>query len=201
MTTQIHLMTIDQLTRVTGRAYRTIRDRLADLQPAVPKTRGALYDTRHALPLIYSDGGSPDNLDLAQERAGLARMQRTKIELEVGKLRGELVLRSMLSKALEFLAVTFRSRLMSLPRKLALQISPENPRAIEAKIEAEVHAILHELEEDDSLPDWIHDGADVVDRGGDSRGAEGAAAAAEADRLPVGRPEPTPARRIRGGAR
>lgn len=163
--TPAHFLTVEDLTRLSGRTYRTVRDRISTLAPETPraKGRGSLYDSRKALALIFSDGGDPDDLDLSQERAALARMQRSKLELEVGKLRGELVMRALVTKALEFLAVTFRSRMVGLPRKLAIQISPENPRAIEAKIEAEIHAILTELEEDDTLPDWIYDEPDAGD--------------------------------------
>lgn len=181
-----HLLTVEALTRITGRTYRTIRDRLSMLQPEVAKAKGSLYDSRKALALIFSDGQDPDGLDLSQERAALARMQRAKLELEVAELRSDLVRRPLVSKALESQAITFRSRLLALPRKSALQISPENPRAIEAKLEAEVHAILTELEDDRSLPDWVFDEEDPGDRDRDAGGAESAPTAAEEDGVGVG---------------
>jgi phage terminase Nu1 subunit (DNA packaging protein) len=179
-------MSTEALARVSGKDRRTVRDRIATLAPEGRKGKAVLYDSRKALALIFSDGRDPDGLDLSQERAALARMQRTKLELEVAELRGDLVRRALVSKALESQAVTFRSRLLALPRKSALQISPENPRAIEAKLEAEAHAILTELEEDRSLPDWVFDEEDPRDRDRDARGAESAPAAAEADGLGVG---------------
>jgi phage terminase Nu1 subunit (DNA packaging protein) len=181
-----HLVTLEDLTRLSGRTYRTIRDRIATLEPEVRKAKGSLYDSRKALALIFNDGQDPDGLDLSQERAALAQMQRRKLELEVAKIRGDLVPRELVTKALTFLAITFRSRLVALPRKLAIQLSPENPRAIEAKIESEAHAILAELEDDQTLPDWARE--DAADGGGrvDPRRAKGATPPAQADGVGVG---------------
>jgi phage terminase Nu1 subunit (DNA packaging protein) len=173
-----HLVTLEGLARITGRTYRTIRDRLSVLEPVKRSTRGIFYDSRKALALIYDDGGrDPEGLDLSRERAALARMQRRKLEIEVARLRGKLVPVEQVGRALEFLAVTFRSRLLALPRKLALQIAPGNPREAESKIETEARAILEELEADRSLPEWITDES-AGDRDGDPDGPDGAPPAA-----------------------
>jgi len=99
------------------------------------------------------------------------------MELDLAERQQRLVPAAHVTRALEFLATTFRARLLALPRKLAVQLSPEDPHAIEAAIEAEARAILVELAEDRTLPDWLDDEPASAGNGAHD-GADGAPAAA-----------------------
>lgn len=125
------------------------------------------------------------NAELQAERARLVKAQADRAEIQVGELSARLIPAENLERVLEFFATSVRSRLLSMPRKLAVRISPENPRDVEARLEAEVHSILEELANDDTLPEWLAEGrsARAQDR------AARLAASAESDGERVGRPE------------
>jgi hypothetical protein len=78
------------LERLTGFTYRTIRKRLSDLPSKKEEGREVLFSSKEALPLLFAVSDS-EEWNLSRERAKLAKVQTEKIELEIGRLRGELV--------------------------------------------------------------------------------------------------------------
>jgi len=93
------------------------------------------------------------------------------MELDLAERRQSLVPAKHVTRALEFLATTFRARLLALPRKLAVTLSPEAPHETEQTIDTEARAILTELSEDQSLPRWLAEADGDNDTGDDAAGA------------------------------
>jgi hypothetical protein len=58
---------------------------------------------------------------------------------------------------LVWLVTAARSRLLALPRRIALRVDPKNPRELEAAVDAEIGVILEELANDQSLPPWVEE--------------------------------------------
>lgn len=83
-------MNVEDLTKLTGKTRRTINSRINNLEPCEKTTTSAYYKLVDALPLIYGPEGS-QGLELTQERAYLARAQAEKTQLEIAKMKGELV--------------------------------------------------------------------------------------------------------------
>ena len=76
-------ISINQLAELTGKSYRTIKHRLADLEKKDGAKGAYLYDSRQALELLYQVSGK--TLDEAKireldERSALARARREAID-------------------------------------------------------------------------------------------------------------------------
>jgi len=130
-----------------------------------------------------ADGRTFDPADeLQTHKLRLVRWRAELAQIEVERLRGELVPASKLEEVLVFLVTSVRSRLLALPRKLAVTLNPEDPQDAERRIELEVNGILEELAGDDSLPEWVRNG----NRNGHSVEPPDLAADAEASSKRVG---------------
>lgn len=117
-------------------------------------------------------------LDLAQERAQLARAQRIKTEQETRVRAGELVLAADVTRAWQAMVGAVRARLLGLPSGAAPQVAAEeSPAKCRAILKEMVRECLEELG-GNGLPERV---ADVLD------GDEGdLSAAAGSDGQPVG---------------
>lgn len=94
--------------------------------------------------------------DLLTERARLARAHAQRVELDVKIRTGALVPADDLGRALDYFVTSTRSRLLSFPRRLAVVLSPENPKVMEEKLTRAVEGLLEELATE-PLPDWVQD--------------------------------------------
>jgi phage terminase Nu1 subunit (DNA packaging protein) len=117
-----------QLSELTGFDRRTVRERLADLQPSIrpegANGKGHYYDTREALPLLYKAATSNDvSKQLNEESLRYERGRADRIEIEVAKLRGELVGIEEVAKTVEKQYTFVRSQLRSIPSKLAKPVT------------------------------------------------------------------------------
>jgi phage terminase Nu1 subunit (DNA packaging protein) len=177
-----------QTAEVIARLFDLTERRIRQLavEGIIPRPERGQYDLvgcvrgyiKHLRERAY--GGKPD---VVAERGRLLKAQADRAELEVRELRGELVPSEDLGRALEFFVTSARSRLLALPRKLALTLAPENSRDAESKIEIAIHALLEELASDDTLPDWLTSGEPV---GEDEHGETRVEAATAAHRKRVG---------------
>ncbi len=77
-----------ELAELTGHGHRWLRARLAGLEPVRTDGRSKWYVAPEALRRIYVD---EEHLDLAQERARLAKVQRELAALKLAEAQGELV--------------------------------------------------------------------------------------------------------------
>lgn len=114
--------------------------------------RGTVYDSDASrVAYVREQAASrrddePGDLDLAQERAALARAQRESADLRNAERRGELVPRDGFRSGVITLATTISGAFQSLPSRLAQEVAPETSAArCQEIIEREVHKILHDL--------------------------------------------------------
>ncbi|MEE4381937.1 MAG: terminase small subunit [Pseudomonadales bacterium] len=106
----------------------------------------AWHRNREIARLIDSDDGSM--LDLAQERARLARVQTRRQELLLAKERGEAVAVEDVAAIVGDQFSNVRARLLALPAKLApLAHTADSVPAIRAVLEEGIHDALAELSE------------------------------------------------------
>lgn len=129
-------LSVSSLAELTGYDRRTIRLRLKRepaIQPVERDGRTVWYPAREALERIYLG----ESLDLTRERARLAREQADAQELKNRQARGELVPGDQIESAWVALMSGVRSRLLSVPSKVA-------PIVHAAKTPAEAEAIIRE---------------------------------------------------------
>jgi phage terminase Nu1 subunit (DNA packaging protein) len=83
----------NRLSELCGMSWRTIRRRLAaaGIKPARIDGSAHLFDSVRALQAIYAPAQIGEKLDLTQEKAALARVQRERQRLELDARRRELV--------------------------------------------------------------------------------------------------------------
>jgi phage terminase Nu1 subunit (DNA packaging protein) len=127
---------------------RRVRDLLKELglptrNPDMDQVRTAYI--RH-LRAVASRHKSESGLDLTQERAKLAAAQREKTEIEVARLRGDLLQAEEVKHEAFNLARRVRDRLMLIPHNLAAILgADQNPTVIERKMGKAIREALEEL--------------------------------------------------------
>jgi phage terminase Nu1 subunit (DNA packaging protein) len=184
----VSLESTNRLSELTGMDVRTIKRRLATLQPTV-QGRAHTYESRDALPLLY---GAQDSaaFDLNQERARLAHHQANNESLREAQLRGDLLPRGLVIQTWQAIIAAARSRLLALPTKAAHQLlAAKSLSEAEDVVRGYVYEALAELARD-GLP-----------AGTGTVGAESLGAAAGPDSEPVGGPVPAPVERKQRRAR
>ena len=90
-------------------------------------------------------------LDLNEERAKLAKIQTEKQQIEINKLNGELVPIGEVRKEASKVATSIKSKLTSMPARMAGQLSTMSDDAeIESALEEEIQQILEDLSNEDN---------------------------------------------------
>ena len=129
---------------MTGKSFRTIKGKLAKVKPVREDGRAAHYDSKEALDAIYSHA-----TDLAKETLLLERAKREKAEIEVGKLRGELVPVTEVEKVMAKEYNTVRNRIRAMASTFAKPLSMvSDPIEIFARITKHTEEALAELSAD-----------------------------------------------------
>jgi hypothetical protein len=181
------LESISWYSEKTGFTRETCAKRLANVPFQDGPKAAKLYETREALPALFEVPQGGQQMDLARERALLAKSQRTKLDMEIEVLRGKLLPADKVESAWASLAAAFRARMLSLPSKCApMAVGAAKVIDAERLIEDAVHDALNELSGGDLAQRIVSDLANA---------AECEPPAAEVDREPVGEPKPTPKRR------
>jgi len=131
----------------TGLAPQTIKRRADDGKvQGHPQGREVLYETKDLLPALYGQEGAQSHLDLARERAHLARAQRIKCELETDVLRKNLLPREQVVNEFGEAVTRYRAKMLALPVKAAAVVSGlDSVPEIESIIKNLVHEALDEL--------------------------------------------------------
>lgn len=144
------LMSVSQLADITRKDRKTISKRLVDLAAEAGAKGAKLYDSAEALPLIYASDSTDDiSKALQQEELGIERAKREKLEIEVGRLRGEMLPIDLVAKTVEREYNFIRSNFRSIPSKLAKPLSMiTDPAEIHAALTAAVDEVLIELTSD-----------------------------------------------------
>lgn len=135
-------VSISQLSDLTGRDRRFIRSRLADL-PSEQGEKGAiLYESRDALPALFSS----TRLDPGVERARLDAARANLAELALRQKEGELLLASEVESVWSGMILNVRSKLLALPTRLAPElVHIRDQSEIAARLKAVIHECLHEI--------------------------------------------------------
>lgn len=98
---------------------------------------------------VASGRGSQAGLDLASERAELAKAQRTGQDMKNRERAGELVEIGRIVPAVEAQYSTVRERLLSIPGKAAHSLVGKSRGEITTVLETEIHQALAELSPED----------------------------------------------------
>lgn len=173
-------LSLAQLETITGCAFKTIKRRLGALPPVRTDGKTLYFNPHMALPMIYEVGADKERgvKPLDNERARLAKSQADRSEIEVARMRAELVPAVEIEKAWNDLATAFRAKILSLPTKLAPKLAGRN--AI-----AEIQGVLCDaLEEALAELSTYEPKSDAPPGPEEGRGEGGAPAAA--DDQPVG---------------
>jgi hypothetical protein len=137
-------LSIRDLIDLTRKSDKTIKKKLETLTPT-PGPKGAkLYDSAIALSMLYSDVG-----DLSTERAKLTVLQQQKAEIEIARLRGELISFNDVLNLFGRQCSAVRARLLAQPTSMAKLLSMESdPAKVKALLEEWIVDALTELTTD-----------------------------------------------------
>lgn len=147
----LKIMSINQLSELTGKDRRTIKKKLAAL-PTQPgsSSKAILYNTADALQALYgADSTESVDKELKAEELRIERAKREKLEIEVGRLRGEMLPLSEVVKVVEKEYSFVRAQFRSLPSKLTKPLSLlSDPHEIHSRLTEAVDECLIELTAD-----------------------------------------------------
>lgn len=137
-------LNVNQLSKLTGVDRRTIDRRLKGLAPQKNGNRVKLYDAKIALKKILNPGGS--GLDLTQEKARLSKLQADKVQLEVSKLRGELIEVKQVKEQAFNSGRRVRDRILNIPSRISHELAAEtDPFKVEVLLTQALTEALLEL--------------------------------------------------------
>ncbi len=147
----LRYLSINQLSELTGKDRRTIKDRLVDLAPHSEDKRGCYYDTHEALPRLFEHSKTAGGLErkLLQEKLKFDQARTEKIEIEVGEMKRRLVPIEDIGEAVEKEYTSVRTRLRAIPSKLAKPLSMvTDPNQVQIQLQDAVDECLTELNVD-----------------------------------------------------
>lgn len=145
----------NQLQKLTGFSYPTIKKRTFELDPTGTGPSNAnLFDSKKALPLIYApmfkkkiqEADDTSSAGLTAERALLAKQQRIGQEIKNAKERRELIPMSEITGTWIRIVAGAKKQFMSLPGRLTQLIKTAKSDAeIRLIMENEINTILENL--------------------------------------------------------
>lgn len=123
----------NQLTDLTGLAYRTIKRRLDDaaIKPTGKNGRAILYNSVEALPVLFGKKNQDEQIDLQKERALESRERRRKLERENDIADGLVVAVETITIVLQSVSAQAVPILESLPLKIKKRIPALTGRDLE----------------------------------------------------------------------
>lgn len=118
----------NQLQDLTGMSYRTIKKRIEGLEPiGAGQNNANLFDSRDALRLIYNhDKTAGGKLDAIEEKALLDKSKRIAQEMKNAETEGRLIDATDNAKFWTDCILAWKSKLQSIPTKLANLINPDD---------------------------------------------------------------------------
>jgi hypothetical protein len=135
-------LNVSQLARLTGFDRRTVRQRLAGLEPVEQTGRELRYASSAALAQLYLS----DSLDLSRERARLASEQADRIAMDNAEARGESARWEDVESFMLPIFSAVTQRIMAVPAQAAPEAhGAATIAASEAAIRAPIHDALHDL--------------------------------------------------------
>jgi hypothetical protein len=150
---KLRYLSINQLSELTGKDRRTIKKRLADVAVHETTATSIIYDTHLALPVLFGLTDTENAEARLQEekiKFEAARAERT--EIEVAKIKGELVSIEEVAKTVELEYTYVRAHLVSIPSKAAKTLSLiDDPALVKARLEEYINEALVELSADNEM--------------------------------------------------
>lgn len=144
-----------QLSEVTGLDRRTVKHRLAEVKPFRLEGKAIIYDAQKVLPILlgFDDYRNQDtDKSLAEEQLRYEKARADKVELEVEKLRGEVVPIEDVVRTVNKEYTYVRTTILSLPAKRAKEFALEDdPSKIQALLQDDVNEVLAHLQADTNL--------------------------------------------------
>lgn len=152
----IEKLSISDLERITGQAYRTVVKRLKDsgMKPVLETDNGIFYDGRKALPALYL--GAKKNSDkktLEAQRVLESEAKTKKVEIEIEEKLGNLIPLEVVESSWVDMTVKFKDKIESVPSKLATRLFGLEVDEINQILTDEIREALDELAiSDDAKP-------------------------------------------------
>lgn len=131
------------LAELTGFDRRTIKSRLADVEPEQGTKRAMLYKTVEVLPMLYDREGSVYDTD--KERARLLHHQANIAALDEKVKERSLIPADVVLANWQDIAANVRARLLAIPTQLAATCANAPREEVEAKASTLVRQALEEL--------------------------------------------------------
>lgn len=144
------LVSISQLSDLTGRSRKTVQQKCDDLEATKGKRGAIQYESKDALPRILGIADEDtERLDYAKENALLAREKRKKITIEREILEGRLIETETVIETWQQMVSAMKSRLLQLPSEGAqAAIVATELYDIEEALREVVYQALTELSND-----------------------------------------------------
>jgi len=146
------LLSLEELSRLTGKAYRTCRARLERVEPARRTAKAILYAPAPALAAIFAADRPPairNDVRLADLKHRKLQLEIEDLELDVGQKRRELV---AIETAVTVVATQYsacRARLLAIPTKMApLVVTTLDVDRVRRTLEEAIEEALAELSTD-----------------------------------------------------
>lgn len=131
------------LAELTGFDRRTIKARLADIDPEPGSKRAMLYWTVDALPRLYDREGSVYDTD--KERARLLHHQANIAALDEKVKEKSLIPADVVLSRWQDIAANVRARLLSIPSQLAATCANQDRDKVEDKAASLIRQALEDL--------------------------------------------------------
>lgn len=133
---------VAQYLNLSERRVRQLRD-----EEVIKEKRPGLYDLVDTMSRYIKYIGAGSKTDLNDERAKLTRAKREAAEMENRVRRAELMEVNEVEKAYTAMLMNFRSRILSLPQKLAPAVASleGDKQQIQNLIQAELEEVLETL--------------------------------------------------------
>jgi hypothetical protein len=177
--------TATRLSAELGLDNRKMRDILTRVNPVQVKGRSKFYLLRDVIPHAAKYLGAPDVIDLNVERARKVKAEAELAEIELAKEREDLIEVDAVRHVWGELVIAAKSRLLSIPAKLAPVVAVEDaPATCKYLVEEQINEALDELAE------WLNEWADDTSGDAPSFAGTGLASTADIDGEPMGRPDP-----------
>ncbi len=161
-------LSISQLSEVTGVDRRTCKDRLETLTPII-KGRSHLYVAREAIPKIINHGlesADDHRKKLQEEELRHESAKADKIQLQVEKLRGELVPIEDVARVVEAEYAAVRAALLAISSKVSGELATlDSIIEIKKLLDGHINEVLAELSADQDEQLSKPSGSELVETG------------------------------------
>lgn len=140
----LRYLSMSQLSEVTGVDRRTVKSRLANVEPHKTEGRAIIYDSHEALPIILGfQSESPKETDrqLKEEQLRYESARADKMRLEADQMAGDVVAIDDVTRMVSKEYTYVRATLYSIPSKLATTLAREEDVAV---VQAKLHSAIDE---------------------------------------------------------